>query len=165
MSMHRAGVAVLIAALTGMSGPGALAAQTSSAAPDTAEHGQGQVLGANGLVVGSVLPVSTPPLETNKGAIRGAVIGAAVVGAAGAVLAVGLCTDYSDENCLPRAFGGFVLGATIGAVLGAFIGDALSSRGAAQAVEIRWGEPAGRRGRGWAIVTVVLAVDRQLFAR
>jgi hypothetical protein len=156
MAMHRAGVVVLIAALTGMSGPGALAGQTSPAAPAAAERGQGQLLGANGAVVGPVLPVSTPPLETNKGAIRGAVIGAAVVGAAGAVLAVGLCGDYGGEDCLPRAFGGFVLGATIGAVLGGFIGDALSSNGATQSVEVGWGEPVGREVRGWSLVTVRL---------
>jgi len=156
MSVHGAGVTVLITVLTGMRDPGALAAQTSRAAPATAEHGQDQVLGATGAVVRPVLPVSPPPLETNKGAIRGAIIGAAVGGGAGAALAVGLCSGWGGEDCLPRALGGFAFGATIGAVLGAFIGDALSSNGATQSVEVGWGEPVGREVRGWSLVTVRL---------
>jgi hypothetical protein len=58
-------------------------------------------------------------------AIRGAVIGGAVVGLAAAVYAYH--GPYEDEQCIGCAVGGFVMGAVVGAVIGGFIGSALGN--------------------------------------
>ena len=55
---------------------------------------------------------------------EGLVIGGAAVGLLGAAVAGGLCgqDETDDASCLPNAFGGFLVGATVGGVLGIFIG-------------------------------------------
>jgi hypothetical protein len=154
---HPRRLAIALTLLGWVGSPGRLPAQGSPAKPAVPRYHQQDVLGANVPFVLPVLPVSAPPMRANRGAIRGAIIGGAILGGTTAALLVGLCADSdTDEGCVGPAVGGFLVGATVGAVLGAFIGDALSSDGTSQSVEVRWGGPAGRRGRDWAVATVRL---------